>query len=118
MRLILLLTGLFLSVICYADHPLLKSFNPNNIRQDASILPLVIGAIVAGVVAVAVGVYNYLQVRKMQKKNRPQASQMDGSISGEGTIVHDIAGSPHLYGNDVEKWGYSTEAIKQKSGKK
>ncbi len=97
---------------------LLQGFNANNIQHTAAIVPLLIGAIVASAFAIAIGIYTFIQTRKMQKKNRPKASQMDGAITGEGTIVHDIAGSPHLYGNDVEVFNQSTTEIKKKSGGK
>lgn len=106
-----------LPVICCAS-PMLDGFDINHIKHQSAILPWVIVALVSAAFAVAIGVYTYIRMRKMQKKNRPQASQMDGSITGEGTIVHDIAGSPHLYGNDVEKFNLSVSEIKQKSGGK
>ncbi|WP_347472713.1 hypothetical protein ABEF81_08590 [Acinetobacter thermotolerans] len=97
---------------------LLKGFDANNIPHTESIAVAAVVAIVTAVVALAFGVYSYVQMRKMQKKNRPKASQIDGAITGEGTIVHDIAGSPHLYGNDVEIFNQSASEIKQKSGGK
>lgn len=74
--------------------------------------------IVALVLAAASAIYTYYTMRKMQKKNRPEPSQLDGSLADEGTSFSDIAGSPHLYGNIVWKGNESTEAIKQKGGKK
>lgn len=70
------------------------------------------------IVALASAVYTYYTVRKMQKKNRPQPSQLDGSLADEGTSFSDIAGSPHLYGNIVWKGDESTTPIKSKGGKK
>lgn len=74
--------------------------------------------IIAAVLAIAVGVYNYMQMRKMQKKNQQSANQLDGTIADEGTSFSDIAGSPHMYGNITHLWGQSTTPIKAKGGKK
>lgn len=74
--------------------------------------------IIAAVIGLFAGVYAYYMVRKMQKKNRPEPSQLDGSLADEGTSFSDIAGSPHLYGNIVWKGDESTSPIKQKGGKK
>lgn len=74
--------------------------------------------IIAAVLAIAVGVYNYVQMRKMQKKNQQSASQLDGTIADEGTSFSDIAGSPHMYGNITHLWGQTTTPIKSKGGKK
>ena len=73
--------------------------------------------IIAAVLAIAVGVYNYVQMRKMQKKNQQSANQLDGTIADEGTSFSDIAGSPHMYGNITQMWGQRTSAIKSKGGK-
>lgn len=73
--------------------------------------------IIAAVLAIAVGVYNYMQMRKMQKKNQQSASQLDGTIADEGTSFSDIAGSPHMYGNITHLWGQTTTPIKAKGGK-
>lgn len=72
----------------------------------------------AVVVALLSAVYTYYTVRKMQKKNRPIATQLDGSLADEGSSFSDIAGSPHLYGNIVWKGDESTTPIKSKGGKK
>ena len=74
--------------------------------------------IIAAVLAIAVGVYNYIQMRKMQKKNQQSANQLDGTIADEGTSFSDIAGSPHMYGNITHLWGQTTTPIKSKGGKK
>jgi len=76
-----------------------------------------VGLIIAAVLAVIVGIYNYVQMRKMQKKNRQSANQLDGTIADEGTSFSDIAGSPHMYGNITHIWGQSTTPIKSKGGK-
>ena len=72
----------------------------------------------AWAVAIATAVYSYMQMRKMQKKNRQSANQLDGTIADEGTSFSDIAGSPHMYGNITHLWGQSTTPIKSKGGKK
>lgn len=76
-----------------------------------------VGLIIAAVLAVIVGIYNYVQMRKMQKKNRQNANQLDGTIADEGTSFSDIAGSPHMYGNITHLWGQTTTPIKSKGGK-
>lgn len=74
--------------------------------------------LIAALVSIAVGVYSYLQMRKQQKKNKPKANQLDGTIADEGASFSDIAGSPHMYGNITHIWGQKTTAIKSKGGKK
>ena len=74
--------------------------------------------IVAALISLAVSVYSYIQMQKMQKKNKREPSQLDGSIADEGVSFSDIAGSPHMYGNIVDKWGETTTPIKAKGGKK
>jgi len=54
----------------------------------------------------------------MQKKAKPEISQLDGSIADEGASFSDIAGSPHLYTNIVWIGDQSTSPIKVKQGKK
>ena len=71
---------------------------------------------VAAVVALAFSVYSYIQMRKMQKKNRPKPNQIDGTIADEGVSFCDIAGSPHIHPNITDLWNKKSEAIKQKSG--
>ena len=68
-------------------------------------------------VVIATAVYTYVQMRKMQKKNRQSANQLDGTIADEGTSFSDIAGSPHMYGNVTHLWGQTTTPIKSKGGK-
>jgi hypothetical protein len=74
--------------------------------------------IIAAVISLAVGVWNYIQMRKQMKKNQQKANQLDGTIADEGTSFSDIAGSPHMYGNMTHIWGQRTSAIKSKSGSK
>ena len=68
--------------------------------------------------AVASAVYTYNTMRKAQKRNRAEPSQLDGSLADEGVSFSDIAGSPHLHGNIVWKGDESSTAIKAKGGKK
>ncbi len=68
-------------------------------------------------VVIATAVYTYVQMRKMQKKNRQSANQLDGTIADEGTSFSDIVGSPHMYGNITHLWGQTTTPIKSKGGK-
>lgn len=79
------------------------------------IAPWVIYAMYALVIATAI--YTYVSMRKMQKKNRQSANQLDGTIADEGTSFSDNAGSPHVYGNITHIWGKSTTPIKSKGGK-
>ena len=79
------------------------------------IAPWVIWAMLALMAATAI--YTYVQMRKMQKKNRQSANQLDGTIADEGTSFSDIAGSPHMYGNITHLWGQTTTPIKSKGGK-
>ncbi|OTG90164.1 hypothetical protein B9T24_16485 [Acinetobacter sp. ANC 4654] len=65
----------------------------------------------------ATAIYTYVSMRKMQKKNRQSANQLDGTIADEGTSFSDIAGSPHMYGNITHLWGQTTTPIKSKGGK-
>lgn len=74
--------------------------------------------IIAAVIGLFAGIYAYYTMRKMQKKNRPEPSQLDGSLADEGASFSDIAGTPDLHGNIVLKVNESTEAIKAKGGKK
>lgn len=70
------------------------------------------------VVALLSAAYTYYTVRKMQKKNRPVANQLDGSIADEGVSFSSIFGSPHIHGNIVWKGNEDTDPIKSKGGKK
>ena len=73
---------------------------------------------VAIALALASAVYSYYTMRKMQKKNSAEPSQLDGSLADEGTSFSDSAGSPQLYGNIVWKGNESTTPIKAAGGKK
>lgn len=87
-----------------------------NLKVEQAVIPLLL--IAAAVVSLAVGIYTFLQMRKMQKKNRPKPNQLDGTIADEGTSFCDIAGSPHVHANITDIWGKTTTPIKQKGGKK
>ena len=76
------------------------------------IAPWLIWAILA--LTAATAIYTYVSMRKMQKKNRQSANQLDGTIADEGTSFSDIAGSPHMYGNITHLWGQTTTPIKSK----
>ena len=76
------------------------------------IAPWLIWAMLA--LTAATAIYTYVSMRKMQKKNRQSANQLDGTIADEGTSFSDIAGSPHMYGNITHMWGKTTIPIKSK----
>ncbi len=76
------------------------------------IAPWLIWAMLA--LTAATAIYTYVSMRKMQKKNRQSANQLDGTIADEGTSFSDIAGSPHMYGNITHLWGQTTTPIKSK----
>lgn len=94
---------------------ILAGFDASQIEQTKSVAWLLIGLLAF---SAAVGVYNFLQMRKMQKKNRPKPNQLDGTIADEGISFHDIAGSPHVHANITDIWDKTTSTIKQKGGKK
>ncbi|WP_096911025.1 MULTISPECIES: hypothetical protein [Acinetobacter] len=75
-------------------------------------------AIIAIVLAVASAVYSYYTARKMQKKNRPEPTQLDGSLADEGVSFSSVFGSPHIHGNITWIGNQDTRAIKAKGGKK
>lgn len=91
---------------------------PEDLIVEKAIAPALIWAIASLAVSVVIGIYSFLQMRKMQKKNGQKANQLDGTIADEGTSFSDIAGSPHMYGNITHLWGQSTTPIKSKGGKK
>ena len=88
---------------------------PKGIKAEKAIAWLPIVALITGLFS---AVYSYYTMRKMQKKNRPEPSQLDGSLADEGISFSDIAGKPFLHGNIVWKGNESAEAIKAKGGKK
>lgn len=91
-----------------------SDFDHKNLKVEQAILPLLV--IAAAAVSLAVGIYTFLQMRKMQKKNRPKPNQIDGTIAEEGVSFCDIAGSPHVHPNITDLWNKKSEAIKQKTG--
>ncbi|MBJ8440016.1 hypothetical protein [Acinetobacter junii] len=78
-------------------------------------MPILIAIAISFLVS---AVFTYYNMRKMQKKNRPEASQLDGSIADEGVSFSSIFGSPHIHGNIVWKGNEDTDPIKSKGGKK
>ncbi|WP_168389459.1 phage tail protein [Acinetobacter indicus] len=110
MHVILFLLAMFVPAVCFSQTLDIEKFE---VRQEKAIIPLLIGI---ALVSLAVGIYTFLQMRKMQKKNQPKPNQLDGTIADEGTSFCDIAGSPHVHANITDIWGKSTQAIKKKSG--
>lgn len=92
---------------------ILAGFDASQIEQTKSVAWLLIGLLAF---SAAVGVYNFLQMRKMQKKNRPKPNQLDGTIADEGISFYDLAGSPHVHTNITDIWDKDAQAIKKKSG--
>lgn len=80
------------------------------------VAPWLIWALLA--VTVASAAYSYYALRKAQKQNKQEPSQLNGTIADEGVSFSDIAGSPHMHGNIVWKGNESTSPIKSKGGKK
>lgn len=80
------------------------------------IAPWIIYAILA--ITVATAVYSYYNMRKMQRKNSAEPSQMDGSLADEGVSFSSVFGSPHIHGNITWIGNQDTQAIKSKGGKK
>lgn len=91
-----------------------SDFDYKNAKVEQAIIPLLI--IGAAIASLAVGIYTFLQMRKMQKKNQPKPSQIDGTIADEGVSFCDIAGSPHIHPNITDLWNKKSKAIKKKSG--
>lgn len=112
MYVILLLLVLFVPAIC-GRSPLKM---PNDLQVQKAALPLLAIGLAIGAISLAVGIYTFLQMRKMQKKNRPKPNQIDGTIADEGVSFCDIAGSPHVHPNITDLWNKKSKAIKQKSG--
>lgn len=97
---------------------ILANYDFSQVQVLKSIAPLLLAGLIVGAISLAVGIYTFLQMRKMQKKNRPKPNQIDGTIADEGTSFCDIAGSPHVHANITDIWGKTTSPIKQKGGKK
>lgn len=104
--------ALIIILLCFIpaifSHSKLEISHPIQTQKAIFWLP-----IIAIVMTIASAAYSYAQMRKMQKRNRLQASQLDGSLADEGVSFSDIAGSPHLYGNIVWKGNESTTPIKK-----
>lgn len=95
---------------------ILANYDFSQVQVLKSIAPLLIAGLIVGAISLAVGIYTFLQMRKMQKKNRPKPNQIDGTIADEGVSFCDIAGSPHIHPNITDLWNKKSDAIKQKSG--
>ena len=95
---------------------ILANYDFSQVQVLKSIVPLLLAGLIVGAISLAVGIYTFLQMRKMQKKNRPKPNQIDGTIADEGVSFCDIAGSPHIHPNITDLWNKKSEAIKQKSG--
>ena len=111
MLILILIFICFIPAIFFANNLEL----PKEIETQKAIAWLPIIAIIVGLSS---AVYSYYMTRKMQKQNRPEPNQLDGSIADEGVSFSSIFGSPHIHGNIVWKGDESTEAIKSKGGKK
>ena len=92
---------------------LLAGFDANQLRHLDAFIWLAVGI---AALSVAVGIYTFLEMKKMQKKNQPKPNQLDGTIADEGISFYDLAGSPHVHANITDIWDKSTKAIKKKSG--
>ncbi|WP_179988334.1 MULTISPECIES: hypothetical protein [unclassified Acinetobacter] len=97
---------------------ILANYDFSQVQVLKSIAPLLLAGLIVGAISLVVGIYTFLQMRKMQKKNRPKPNQLDGTIANEGTSFCDIAGSPHVHANITDIWDKTTSTIKQKGGKK
>lgn len=112
MLVILLLLALFVPALCFRSSVKI----PNDVQMQKAIAPLLLGALIAGAISLVMGVYTFLQMRKMQKKNQPKPNQLDGTIADEGISFYDLAGSPHVHANITDIWDKDAQAIKKKSG--
>lgn len=111
MLVLILIFICFIPAICFANNLELQK----DIETQKAIVWLPIIAIIVGLSS---AVYSYYMTRKMQKQNRPEPNQLDGSIADEGVSFCSIFGSPHIHGNIVWKGNESAEAIVVKGGKK
>lgn len=115
MGILILIIALFIPSIAF---PQTFDIEKHDIQHEKAFIPLLAWAIGAAILSIAVGVYTYMQIRKMQKKNQLKPSQLTGSISDAGVSFTDVAGSPHMYGNITYIGQKSTIAIREKGGKK
>jgi hypothetical protein len=74
--------------------------------------------IIAAVVVIILYFYSMHQIKKMRDRNKPAASQFDGDISDYGVTFSMIHGSPHMYGNNIDKFGEYTQEIRSSGGGK
>lgn len=124
MKIILfLLMGLlsaFLSIANASPSGLLEGYSIQDIQVEKAIAPWIIWAIVSAVISVSVGVYSYLQARKMQKKQKQNSkpSQIDGSIADYGKRTSGFYGTTWTYGNNVDEFDPYTTEIKSGGGGK
>lgn len=92
---------------------LLAGFDATQLQHLDAFIWLAVGI---AALSVAVGIYTFLEMKKMQKKNQPKPNQLDGTIADEGISFYDLAGSPHVHANITDIWDKSSQAIKKKSG--
>ncbi len=124
MKIILfLLMGLlsaFLSIANASPGGLLEGYSIQDIQVEKAIAPWIIWAIVSAVISVSVGVYSYLQARKMQKKQKQNSkpSQIDGSIADYGKRTSGFYGTTWTFGNNVDEFDPYTTEIKSGGGGK
>ena len=64
MLVLLLLVLIFVPAVCFSQTLDIEKFE---VRQEKAFIPLLIGI---ALVSLAVGIYTFLQMRKMQKKNQ------------------------------------------------
>lgn len=124
MKIILfLLVGLFsafLSIANASPSGLLEGYSIQDIQVEKAIAPWIIWAIVSAVISISVGVYSYLQARKMQKKQKQNSkpSQIDGSIADYGKRTSGFYGTTWTFGNNVDEFDPYTTEIKSGGGGK
>lgn len=125
MKIILLLLLIFipalLSSVKASGDKVLDEFSVHNVQVEKAVAPWVIWAIVSAVISVSVGVYSYLQTRKMQKKQKQNSkpSQIDGSIADYGKRTSGFYGTTWTFGNNVDEFDpYTTEIKSGGEGKK
>lgn len=51
---------------------ILANYDFSQVQVLKSIAPLLLAGLIVGAISLAVGIYTFLQMRKMQKKNRPK----------------------------------------------
>lgn len=118
--LLMVLLSAFLSIANASPGGLLEGYSIQDIQVEKAIAPWIIWAIVSAVISVSVGVYSYLQARKMQKKQKQNSkpSQIDGSIADYGKRTSGFYGTTWTYGNNVDEFDPYTTEIKSGGGGK